>query len=108
MEAEENKKELKPKSARGRKKEAFIKDTNLIRTCKRALQLYFANKKDYDDLKDVPKDMIINEFLRHRKELHDIYVEHKIMKKILIENNLWEELLNDDEFLEFLREDYEG
>ena len=31
--------------------------------------------------------------------------EHEIMKKILIENGLWETLLNDDRFLEYLREE---
>ena len=107
MEAEENKKDLKPKSKRGLKKNNTSMP-DIIRTTAKAIHLYFENKKDYDDIKDIPKDMIITEFLRQRKELHDIYVEHKIMKRILIEHGLWEELLNDDEFLEFLREDYKG
>lgn len=36
--------------------------------------------------------------------LEEFKVEHKIMKKILVENNLWERLLNDDEFIEHLEE----
>lgn len=36
-------------------------------------------------------------------ELEEFKEEHEIMKQILIENNLWETLLNDDRFLEHLR-----
>lgn len=83
-------------------------DTNLVRTCRRAMTAYFQTKREEKDLIGVPKDILISEFVRQRKNLHDISVEHRIMKRILIENNLWDDLLNDDEFLEFLREDYEG
>ena len=83
-------------------------NTNLVRTCKKAMKAYFETKKEEKDLMNCPKDILIMEFVRQRKDLHDISIEHKIMKRILIENNLWEKLLNDDEFLEFLREDYEG
>ena len=38
-------------------------------------------------------------------ELKEYKIEHKIMKQILIENNLWERLLNDDRFIEHLREE---
>lgn len=34
--------------------------------------------------------------------LEEFKVEHKIMKRILVKNNLWETLLNDDEFIEYL------
>lgn len=37
--------------------------------------------------------------------LEELKTEHKIMKRILIENGLWETLLNDDEFIEHLEED---
>lgn len=37
------------------------------------------------------------------EEFEKFQEEHKIMKQILIENNLWETLLNDDRFLEYLR-----
>lgn len=43
------------------------------------------------------------EIERLNKELEEFKEEHKIMKQILIENNLWEKLLNDDRFLEHLR-----
>ena len=36
--------------------------------------------------------------------LEQMKVEHKIMKRILIENNLYERLLNDDEFIDYLEE----
>ena len=51
----------------------------------------------------------VNEF--HRlynetlSELEEFKKEHKIMKRILHENGLWETLLNDDEFVKHLRED---
>ena len=34
--------------------------------------------------------------------LEEIKTEHKIMKRILVKNGLWETLLNDDEFIEYL------
>lgn len=37
--------------------------------------------------------------------LEEFKTEHKIMKRILVENGLWETLLNDDEFIEHLDED---
>ena len=37
------------------------------------------------------------------EEFEEFKEEHKIMKQILIENNLWETFLNDDRFLEYLR-----
>ena len=38
-------------------------------------------------------------------QLKEFKKEHEIMKKILIEKGLWETLLNDDRFLEYLREE---
>lgn len=38
-------------------------------------------------------------------QLKEFKEEHKIMKQILIENGLWERLLNDDRFLKYLRVD---
>lgn len=35
--------------------------------------------------------------------LQEFKAEHKIMKQILIENGLWETLLNDERFLKHLR-----
>ena len=43
-----------------------------------------------------------------QKDLYDFKSEHDIMKKMLIDHGLWEELLNNDQFLKYLREDYEG
>ena len=37
--------------------------------------------------------------------LEEFKKEHKIMKRILVKNGLWEKLLNDDEFIEYLEED---
>ena len=53
------------------------------------------NKRKIDNLRLVNK--------RLNNELEEFKEEHKIMKQILIENNLWENLLNDDRFLEYLR-----
>ena len=41
---------------------------------------------------------------KHLDTLERKSQEHRIMKRILIENNLWETLLNDDEFIEYLEE----
>ena len=42
---------------------------------------------------------------KYLTNLEELKTEHKIMKRILVENNLWETLLNDDEFIEYLKED---
>lgn len=42
---------------------------------------------------------------KYLTNLEELKTEHKIMKRILVENNLWETLLNDDEFIEHLEED---
>ena len=56
-----------------------------------ALKMYDEGQKEIERLNN-----IIN-------ELEEFKEEHKIMKQILIENNLWGTLLNDDRFLEYLR-----
>lgn len=48
---------------------------------------------------------IIEELQRENARLKEFKKEHEIMKKILIEKGLWETLLNDDRFLEYLREE---
>lgn len=37
------------------------------------------------------------------EQLNDFKQEHFVMKQILIENGLWETLLNDDRFIEHLK-----
>jgi len=37
--------------------------------------------------------------------LEQMKIEYKIMKKVLVENNLWEKVLYDFEYVEFLDED---
>lgn len=54
----------------------------------------------YDGLKDVIKIL-----QQENARLKEFKKEHEIMKKILIEKGLWETLLNDDRFLEYLREE---
>ena len=39
---------------------------------------------------------------KYLTKLEKLKTEHKIMKRILVKNNLWETLLNDDEFIEHL------
>lgn len=65
----------------------------------------FAENQNDELLEDL-SDYVINsqkEIERLNNELEEFKEEHKIMKQILIENNLWETLLNDDRFLEYLR-----
>lgn len=51
---------------------------------------------DLEDLKS------LENLLTRYKE---IKTEHKIMKRILVEHNLWETLLNDGEFIKYLKEE---
>ena len=46
-----------------------------------------------------------NRIIKYVNELKDIAVEHKIMKKFICENNLWEKFLNYDDFVNWLKED---
>ena len=43
--------------------------------------------------------------LSYIEQLEEFKKEHLIMKQILIENGLWEKLLNDDRFINYLKED---
>lgn len=51
----------------------------------------------------------VNEYYRlfvgKELELVEFKVEHKIMARIIHDHGLWETFLNDDEFLEHLRDD---
>lgn len=75
---------------------------------KKIAKYYFEDKKTIEDLSKCHPVLLATKFFEMRKDLADFKTEHKIMKRILIEHGLWEELLDDDEFLAFLREDYEG
>lgn len=56
------------------------------------LQLcYFGNKTAF------------NEIIKYVNELKNIAVEHKIMKKFICENDLWEKFLNYDDFVNWLK-----
>lgn len=49
--------------------------------------------------------LFIYDLRKENARLKEFKKEHEIMKKILIEKGLWETLLNDDRFLEYLREE---
>ena len=49
--------------------------------------------------------LFIYDLRKENAQLKEFKKEHEIMKKILIEKGLWETLLNDDRFLEYLREE---
>ncbi len=51
---------------------------------------------------------LISENAKLQKDLHDFKIEHDIMKRILCQHGLWETLLNDKEFIKYLKEDYTG
>lgn len=44
-------------------------------------------------------------FVEKELELVEFKVEHKIMARIIHDHGLWETFLNDNEFLEYLRDD---
>lgn len=49
-------------------------------------------------------DVLSNLIEKQEKEIEELKKEHKIMKRIIIDNGLWETLLNDDEFVNYLEE----
>ena len=61
-------------------------------------------KQENEELKELC-DKYEEEHNTTFKEWQDIIEEHKIMKQLIIENGLWERLLNDDRFLKHLRSD---
>lgn len=44
-----------------------------------------------------------NEIIKYVNELKNIAVEHRIMKKFICENDLWEKFLNYDDFVNWLK-----
>ena len=77
-------------------------DPNELNICR-----YCSDKKEPVYCEDCYQELIA-ENAKLQKELYDFKSEHNIMKKVLIDHGLWEELLNNDEFLKYLREDYKG
>ena len=47
----------------------------------------------------------LNEIIEYVNELKNIVVEHRIMKKFICENDLWEKFLNYDDFINWLNEE---
>lgn len=74
------------------------KTRSLINTRYEAQKIYYQRR----EIKK--KDQQITQLTNQLKEFKE---EHKIMKQILIENGLWERLLNDDRFINYLRSDEE-
>lgn len=56
-------------------------------------ECYFGNKTAF------------NEIVKYVYELKCIAVEHRIMKKFICENGLWEKFLNYDDFVNWLKKD---
>lgn len=56
-------------------------------------ECYFGNKTAF------------NEIVEYVNELKEIAVEHKIMKKFICENDLWQKFLNCDDFVNWLKEE---
>lgn len=77
-------------------------DPNELNICR-----HCSEKKELAYCEDCYQELIA-ENAKLQKDLHDFKSEHDIMKKMLIDHGLWEELLNNDKFLKYLREDYEG
>ena len=54
----------------------------------------------------IPFDIKLTERVEKLLKAHkEKSTEHKIMKRILVENGLWEKLLNDGEFINYLKEE---
>ena len=91
--------------------EKYIKEYEEMSLCDFADELV-------EPLNNVKKDLTKTIYIHYAEErdknykleqenarLKEFKKEHEIMKKILIEKGLWETLLNDDRFLEYLREE---
>ena len=84
-----------------------IKEFVEFRTDEDGTYFYYNDKDNVEQWSyklDDLKDYIIN-LQQENARLKEFKNEHEIMKKILIEKGLWETLLNDDRFLEYLREE---
>lgn len=66
-------------------------------------KFYILEEMTREDLNNLALER--NTLAKENARLKEFKKEHEIMKKILIEKGLWENLLNDDRFLEYLREE---
>ena len=74
--------------------------------------LIILSKFIQDDLEHIVLDLNVCVDMLQKGNIYsdlDNYLkEHEIMKKFIRKKGLWNELLNDDEFIEYLRKDYNG
>lgn len=63
---------------------------------------YF-DKDNYDKLTEIYKKCL-KAFDKY-ETLIELAKEHKILKQFIIDNGLWEKLLNDEKFLDWMKED---
>lgn len=91
----------------------FQKDVDKYEESKRYLmQKYGYDEETIDNISQHERHINTKKILDYITNLQQELIkfqefkeEHKIMKQILIENGLWERLLNDDRFLKYLRND---
>ena len=90
------------------KMKEYLKEPNEI--CNHYSKWGILNKEQRDLITRLLNEMdgadnYIKDLQQENARLKEFKKEHEIMKKILIEKGLWETLLNDDRFLEYLREE---
>lgn len=67
-------------------------------------QVYkYFDEKNYERLKNTYLKCL--DIYNKLDTLIEISKEHKILKQFIIDNGMWEKLLNDEKFLEWMRED---
>lgn len=69
---------------------------------------YYKSIRDPKELDEIPDDMFKKIYLEAIHDLDEFKQEHAIMKKFIISKGLWNELLNYDSFVEYLRNDWKG
>jgi hypothetical protein len=69
---------------------------------------YYKSIRDPKELEEVPIDILRAMYLDVLQNDKEMKKEHHIMKRFICTTGMWNDFLNYDEFLKYLREDYEG
>ena len=66
---------------------------------------YFKTIRDPKELDEIPIDILKELYLQAVTDLDEFKKEHNIMKRFIYTNGLWNKFLNDDAFIDHLRND---
>ena len=69
---------------------------------------YYKSIRDPKELDEIPDDMFKKLYLEAVNDLDEFKKEHAIMKRFIYNKNLWNEFLNYDSFVEYLKTEWKG